>query len=278
MSDSRPIGVFDSGLGGLTVVREIFRMMPTERVLYLGDTARLPYGNRSDETISRFGVEDGLFLASHDIKMLIVACNTVSSVALDEVRKRVPDIPVIGVVQPGERAAVLRTAEKKVGVVGTHATIRTGAYAKAIAEIDPNVKVFSRPCPLFVPLVEEGMADTDITRLVAERYIYELVDSGMDCLILGCTHYPLLLEVLQGTAGNHTELIDSALWTAKGAHDILVALNSMAPKGTDGRAKSTFVVTDVTPHFERQAEWFLGGALPSFEAIQLEDLVKHRTE
>ena len=170
MSDARPIGVFDSGLGGLTVVREIFRMMPTESVLYLGDTARLPYGNRSDETIRRFGVEDGLFLASHDIKMLIVACNTVSSVALDEVRKRVPDIPVIGVVQPGARAAVLRTAEKRVGVVGTHATIRTDAYAKAIAEIDPGVKVFSKPCPLFVPLVEEGMVDTDITRLVAERY------------------------------------------------------------------------------------------------------------
>lgn len=278
MSDPRPIGIFDSGLGGLTVVREIFRMMPTESVLYLGDTARLPYGNRSDETIKRFGVEDGAFLASHDIKMLIVACNTVSSVALEEVRKRVPDIPVIGVVQPGARAAVLRTAERKVGVVGTHATIRTDAYAKAIAEIDSKVKVYSRPCPLFVPLVEEGMVDTDVTRLVAERYIYELVDSGIDCLILGCTHYPLLMEVIQGTAGNHTELIDSALWTAKGAHDILVALNAMAPKGTDGRSKSAFVVTDVTPHFERQAEWFLGGPLPSFESVRLEDLVKHRKE
>ncbi|HLV32432.1 MAG TPA: glutamate racemase [Chitinispirillaceae bacterium] len=274
MSDSRPIGVFDSGLGGLTVVRELFRLMPGERIIYLGDTARCPYGGRSEETIRLFGIEDAQFLMDQDIKMLIVACNTVSSVALEHIEQRMKDIPVIGVVLPAARAAVLRTAERKIGVIGTVATVRTGSYARAIGKIDPSIKVFGKACPLFVPLVEEGMIDNDITRLVAQHYLYEMIDLGVDCIILGCTHYPLLMEVIQGTVGTRIQLLDSALWTAKEAQDILTAMNALSPYHNGGLEASRFLVTDLTLHFEGQAEAFLGNTIPSIERILLEDLVQ----
>lgn len=274
MSDLRPIGVFDSGLGGLTVARELFRLMPGERVIYLGDTARCPYGGRSEETIRLFGIQDAQFLMDQDIKMLVVACNTVSSVALEYIERKMKDIPVIGVVLPGARAAVLRTAERKIGVIGTTATIKTGSYARAIEKIDPSIKVFGQACPLFVPLVEEGLTDNDITRLVAQHYLYEMIDLGIDCIILGCTHYPLLLEVIQGTVGTRIQLLDSALWTAKEAQDILTALNALSPYRNGGMEASRFLVTDLTPHFENQAEKFLGNTIPSIERIFLEDLIQ----
>ena len=274
MSDPRPIGVFDSGLGGLTVAREIFRIMPNERIVYLGDTARCPYGGRSEETIKTFGVQDARFLRNLDIKMLVVACNTVSSVALDAVEQCVKDMPVIGVVYPGARAAVLRTAEKKVGVIGTAATIRTGSYAKAIQSIDPTIKVYGKACPLLVPLVEEGLIDNDITRLAVQHYIYEMIDLNVDCLILGCTHYPLLYETIQGTVGTRMQLLDSALWTAKEAQDILTALDALGPKGTKGLESSRFAVTDLTPQFEELTKAFLGTPLPNIEKITLEDLIR----
>ncbi len=272
MSDTRPIGVFDSGLGGLTVVKEILRLMPSERIIYLGDTARVPYGGRSEDTIRQFGLQDAKVLVDMNIKLLVVACNTVSSVALDYLEQHVKEIPVIGVVLPGARAAVLRTAEKKVGVIGTAATIRSGSYAKAIQNIDPAIKVFGKACPLFVPLVEEGLLDSDITRLVAQHYLYEMIDLGVDCLILGCTHYPLLMEVIQGTVGNRMQLLDSALWTAKEAQDILTALDALAPRNADGIAASRFLVSDLTPHFETLAETFLGKKLPLIEKVTLEEL------
>ncbi len=272
MSDTRPIGVFDSGLGGLTVVRELFRLMPNEKIVYLGDTARVPYGGRSEEMIRRFGMQDASFLLSHDIKMLIVACNTVSSVALDHIRKNVNEIPVIGVVLPGAKAAVLRTAEKKVGVIGTIATIRANAYAKTIHSIDGSIKVYGKPCPLFVPLVEEGMQHHDITRMTVQHYLYELVDIGIDCLILGCTHYPLLMEIIQGTVGTSIQLMDSAFWTAKEAQDILVALDNAGARDFEGFAQSKFFVTDLTPNFESAAARFLGQPLQHCEKIDLDCL------
>src|SRR5664279_1621803 len=185
MSDNRPIGVFDSGLGGLTVVRELKRLMPGERIIYLGDTARCPYGGRSEDTIKSFGMQDARFLMEQDIKILIVACNTVSSVALDHIERNIKDIPVIGVVMPGARAAVLRTAERKIGIIGTAATIRAGAYSRAIQSLEPSIKVYGKACPLFVPLVEEGLLDHDITRLVVQHYCTEFLDRGVDCIILG---------------------------------------------------------------------------------------------
>ncbi|MDD5675253.1 MAG: glutamate racemase [Chitinivibrionales bacterium] len=272
MSDARPVGIFDSGLGGLTVVKELVRLMPGEELIYLGDTARFPYGGRSDETIRNLGLQDAKFLLKRDIKMIVVACNTVSSVALEYLRESVHDIPVIGVVLPGARAAVFRTAEKKIGVIGTAATIRTQSYVKAIHDIDPDIKVFFRACPLFAPLVEDNLYDSEIARMVAQHYIYQLVDNGIDCLILGCTHYPLLMEVIQGVVGSRVELIDSALWAAKEAQDILTALDACNPRSTGGLEGSTFFITDLTPGFSQGAQIFLGQKLNKIEKIELEKI------
>lgn len=274
MSDGRPIGVFDSGLGGLTVARELFHLMPRERIIYLGDTARCPYGGRSDETIKTFATQDAHFLASMDIKMLIVACNTASSVALEHIRENIEEIPVIGVVLPGCKAAVTRTAKRKIGVIGTAATIRTNSYAKGIKNLDPSIKVYSKECPLFVPLVEEGLVNSDITQMVAQYYLYELVDIGIDCLILGCTHYPLLMEVIQGTVSSRIELLDSAMWTAKEAQNIIIALDAQSPGEINGLAQSHFYITDYTPNFERNAARFLGSEIHNVEQIQLEQLTR----
>jgi glutamate racemase len=294
VGDSRPIGVFDSGLGGLTVVKEIFRLMPRERIIYLGDTARVPYGSKSEETIRRFGLQDARALLDLDVKMLVVACNTVSSVAIDYLERHIKEIPVIGVVLPGARAAATRSAQKRVGVIGTAATIRSGAYAKAINSIDPSIKVYGKPCPLFVPLVEEGLIDSDITRLAVQYYLYEMVDLGIDCLILGCTHYPILMEVIQSTVGNRIQLVDSALWTAKEAQHIMKALGAEYPAAqtqtdpkeqskrpgqfsldtSEGFAASRFLVSDVTPNFESVAETLLGAGLPSIEKVSVEELEK----
>jgi glutamate racemase len=274
VSDARPIGMFDSGLGGLTVAREVFRCMPGESVLYLGDTARCPYGGRSEETIRTFGSQDARFLMEHDIKMLIVACNTVSSVALDSIREEFNDIPVVGVVLPGARAAVKRTVRRKVGVVGTAATIGAGSYEKAIHAVDSGIQTFARPCPLFVPLVEEGLLDSDITRLAALHYLADLITAGIDCLILGCTHYPLLLETIQGTVGAGIQVLDSALWAAREAKDILFAMQGLSPAPDGGMARSRFFVTDVTPQFSGSAARFLGASLPNMEKIELDQLTK----
>lgn len=271
MSDNRPIGIFDSGLGGLTVVKELFRLMPREHVVYLGDTARFPYGGHSDETIRRFGVQNATFLMSKDIKMLIVACNTVSSVALKQVKKVVTDIPVIGVVLPGCKAAVTRTADKKIGVIGTDATIRANSYTNGIHNLDSSIRVHGKPCPLFAPLVEEGLVDNDIARMVAQYYLYELIDTGIDCLILGCTHYPLLMEVIQETVRNRIELIDSAMWTAVEAQHILDALGAQVDE-KHGIIESHYFLTDYTPNFERNAERFLGNAINNIEKIKMEQL------
>jgi len=271
MSDNRPIGVFDSGLGGLTVVREIFHHMPNERVVYLGDTARIPYGTRSVETISRFAMQDARFLLDLDIKMLIVACNTASSVALQAIRSSVHEIPVIGVVQPGAIAAVRHSADKKIGVIGTRATVLSQAYTHAIHEVCPDARVFGKECPLFVPLVEEGLIQSDIAHLTAQHYLYELKDHGIDTLILGCTHYPLLLEVIQETVGSAIELIDSAMWTSREAKDILEALGARSQ--TPGA--SMFYISDLSPQFESMATRFLGREVPEIKLISLDSLTQY---
>jgi glutamate racemase len=275
INDPRPIGMFDSGLGGLTVAKEFFSGMPGENIIYLGDTARNPYGGRSEETIKSFGLQDAGFLLSMDIKMLVVACNTVSSVALEAIRNKFNDIPVIGVVVPGARAAVSHTAVKRVGVIGTKATIRTHSYEKAIAMVDPEIKTYSRACPLFVPLVEEGLIDNDITRMAAQHYLYDLVNYGIDCLILGCTHYPMLMESIQGVMGAGVQLLDSAFWTAKEAKDILTAMDIRNAATSGGMEKSRFFVTDLTDGFREISASFLGGNTPNAEKINLEQLTKY---
>lgn len=272
MSDNRPIGILDSGLGGLTVAREIFRLMPHEKIIYLGDNARAPYGHRSEDVIRKFGLQCAKHLIDQDIKMLIVACNTITSVALEQIEECVRDLPSIGVVLPGARAAVLRTAEKKIGVIGTKATIRTGAYTKAIQSIGGDIRVFERESPLFVPLVEEGLLDRDVTRSAAQHYLYELLDLGVDCMILGCSHYSLLMEVIQGTVGTRIQLLDSALWTAKEAQDILTALKILSVSKGDGKAESRFLFTDKIDQMERKVSQFFGSQLTSAEYIIIGDM------
>ena len=212
MSDPRPIGILDSGLGGLTVAREVCRLMPGERFVYFGDTAHFPYGSRADGVVRTHAQSGTGMLMRYDVKLLLVACNTVSAVALDVVERLARGIPVIGAVMPGARAAVLRTADRKIGVVGTNATVRSGAYKRAIGRIDATVKVYQTSAPLLVPFAEEQMIDHDLTRLAAQFYLYEMIDLGVDCLILGCTHLPPLFEVIQGTVGTRMQVIDSALW------------------------------------------------------------------
>jgi glutamate racemase len=274
MSDSRPIGIIDSGFGGLTVAKEIYSLMPAEQIVYLGDSARAPYGNRSDEAIQSFGLQSAEYLINMDIKMLIVACNTISAVALEQIEAKAKEVPVIGVVLPGARAAVLRTAEKKIGVIGTKATIRSGSYTRAVQSIVPDIKIYGKECSLFVSLVEEGLFDTDITRASAQYYLYELIDIGVDCIILGCTHYPLLMEVIQGTVGTRIQLLDSALWTAKEAQDILTALKSLSNLGPDGLTRSRFMFTDMIQDVNVLSSTFLGCPLPSIERISLEVISK----
>jgi glutamate racemase len=274
MFDARPIGMFDSGIGGLTVAKELFSCMPGERIIYLGDTARCPYGGRSEDTIKTFGLQDARFLTSKEIKMLIVACNTVSSVALDHIQREVNDIPVIGVVGPGARAAVSRTVAKRIGIIGTAATIRTRSYEKEILRLAPDIKVYAKACPLFVPLVEEGIVDGDIVRLVVQRYVYGLINYGIDCLILGCTHYPLLMETIQSAVGAQVQLLDSAHWTAREAQDILKSMNMLSPEKIGGKERSSFFATDMTEGFREKASAFLGSSMPNIEKVKLEQLTE----
>src|SRR5947199_10003694 len=191
MSDSRPIGVFDSGIGGLTVVKALRDLLPNEDIFYLGDTARVPYGPKSPETVQRYAVELAEILTRKNAKALVVACNTVSSVALPLLTKKFP-VPVIGVIEPGARAALQATRNRHIGVIGTRATIRSGAYEKAVRAIDNRVQVSSRACPLLVPLIEEGLLDDDVTDRMIVRYLEPLLDEGIDTMVLGCTHYPML--------------------------------------------------------------------------------------
>jgi glutamate racemase len=203
------IGIFDSGIGGLTVVRELLRSFPREGVVYFGDTARLPYGTKSPATVRRFSVENTHFLLNHGVDMIIVACNTSSAVALDLLRRQF-DIPILGVVEPGARAAVAATRSGRVGVIGTVATIESGSYQAAIQEIDRRVEVYSAPCPLLVPLAEEGWVDHPVTRQVIAEYLEPLLAERIDALVLGCTHYPVLKEAIRGVAGDGVVLVDSA--------------------------------------------------------------------
>ncbi len=264
----RPIGIFDSGIGGLTVLKEVSSLLPSENLLYLGDTARVPYGIRSSETVTRYSFECTEFLMAMDIKMLVVACNTVSAISLQEIRKRV-QIPVIGVIEPGARAAVAATKNRRVGVIGTEATIRSSAYVGAMKAIDGNVEVFELSCPLFVPLVEEGWTEGTIARLIVERYLKNLVDTRADTLVLGCTHYPLLKGVIQEVMGPAV-LIDSAVETAKVVETVLADLG--IARGPEKDRETRFFVTDSPERFTTVGERFLRQPIGMIEKILLKGL------
>lgn len=260
----RAIGVFDSGIGGLTVVRQIVRLLPQEHVVYLGDTARTPYGTKSPETIRRYALENAAFLLDKGVKLLVVACNSVSAVALDLLQSQLR-VPVVGVIEPGARAAVAATRNRKVGVIGTEATIASGAYTRALKALDADLEIYTRACPLFVPLAEEGWVDNDVARAAARRYLTSLKRSGIDTLVLGCTHYPLLSGVIGDVLGPGVALVDSALTTAQEVRELLGA-RGLLRRGEPGSV--SFFVTDVPDRFIKVGHLFMGQPVES--AVRLE--------
>ncbi len=245
---NRPIGVFDSGVGGLTVVSALMRHLPGESILYLGDTARLPYGDKSPRTVRRYTRRNVDFLLARGVKAVVVACNTASALALHELDY---PLPIWGVVEPGAAAAVAATAGR-VGVIATESTIRSDAYARAIRRLDPTIEISSRACPLFVPLVEEGWIDDGISRQIAERYLRPLLDVGVDTLVLGCTHYPVLKPVLQQVTGTGVRLVDAAETVARQVAHGLETLGLAGSAGSE--ASHHFCVTDSGEHFARVAQ------------------------
>jgi glutamate racemase len=261
-----PIGVFDSGIGGLTVLKEIIRELPDESTIYLGDTARVPYGVRSPETVIRYSSENTRFLSAKGIKLLVVACNTASSVSLDAI-KSLTSVPVIGVIEPGAKAAVAATQNKKVGVIGTEATVKSNAYTRAIKAFDESIEVSGFACPLFVPLVEEGWTKGDVAVMIAEKYLDGIKDKGVDTIVLGCTHYPLLKEVIARVIGKGVKLIDSAVETSGEVRKVLRALGlSREDKGMLSRE---FYVTDSPERFLKVGENFLGQKIERIEKIEV---------
>lgn len=265
-SQRDPIGVFDSGIGGLTVVRELVRQLPHERIIYFGDTARVPYGPKSPDTVRRYSTEIATWLTQQRVKVIVVACNTATAHALGALQRDFP-LPVIGVVQPGARAAVCATRNHRIGVIGTLGTINSGAYDRAIHAISTEAEVVAQACPLFVPLVEEGWLDTDATRLIAREYLRPFTSDHIDTLVLGCTHYPLLKPMLGEIVGRDVRLIDSAEETAAETCRVLTERNLVAPPGSVGTHR--FVASDAPDHFLRQGQRFLGAAIDEVEKVTL---------
>ncbi|MBI5559904.1 MAG: glutamate racemase [Deltaproteobacteria bacterium] len=263
----RPVGIFDSGIGGLTVLKEIRKVLPEESTVYLGDTARVPYGTKSGETIKRYSLENAGFLLKHGIKLLVVACNTASAYALEELKHNLA-VPVIGVILPGARQAVMKSRLKRVGVIGTEGTIKSGAYFDAIKGIDPRVVVFPAACPLFVPLVEEGWTDCDVTRLVVKIYLKDMKKERIDVLLLGCTHYPLLKNAIGEFMGEETNIIDSASATAVEVKRVL-SEKGLLNKGHGTTAR--FFVTDSPERFTNVGAIFLdNGELTKAELVKVD--------
>ncbi len=278
MSSSKelPIGIFDSGVGGLTVYRALHQHLPNERFIYLGDTARVPYGTKSLATVERYALENSTFLASLGIKLLVVACNTASALALPKIREAI-GIDVIGVIGPGARKAVEETKAKenpRIGVIATEATVSSGAYANAISLASTTAEIRQAACPLFVPLAEEGWTDAEETISIAKTYLATIIEFAPDALVLGCTHYPLLRGVIQATVGENVKLIDSGAAAAEEVADLLTAKNLGSATEVSGTRHfcddlDHFYVTDAAERFAAVAERFLGTKPTRLEAIEL---------
>jgi glutamate racemase len=266
----KAIGVFDSGIGGLTVVHELMMRLPNEEIVYLGDTARLPYGTKSPETVLRFLRENLAFLKRKNVKMIVVACNTASSVALPKLLEE-EDLPLVGVLLPGARAAARATRTKRVAVIGTTATIRSGAYEDALWELEPAIKLWSRACPLFVPLVEEGWHEDEITVLTAKRYLDPMADFDADTLVLGCTHYPVIKDVISRVVGEKVVLVDSAHETAAEVERVLAKRALRSDLDRPGRI--AVYVTDIPYLFKEVGERFLRRPMERVERIDLESIL-----
>lgn len=261
---SSPIGIFDSGIGGLTVYRRLLELLPNERFVYLGDTARYPYGPRSAEIVKRFAVQGARFLLDFDVKLLVVACNTASSVALDTLRE-VSSTPVVGVILPGARMASRVTKSGRIGVIGTVGTIRSGAYKREISVLAKGTEIYEVPCPLFVPLAEEGFFDGEIPEMVAHYYLDGLKEKGIDTLVLGCTHYPLLKRVISRVMGNRVYLVDSAVAAAEETADLL-SLKGIASPERSG--EDILYVTDAPERFRTVSKLFMGYPIDNVVKIE----------
>ncbi len=262
MNDA-PIGVFDSGIGGLTVVAAIMQALPDENVVYVGDTARVPYGPKSPETVVRYSRQIVAWLLGQRVKAIVIACNTATAHALETLQRECP-VPVIGVVQPGARAAVRTTRNGYIGVIGTTGTINSGAYHRAIAALSPDAMVVGAACPLFVPLAEEGWVDHPATRLIAESYLQPIRDARVDTLVLGCTHYPLLAPIIADVVGPGVQLVDSAAETANALRDVL-RQHAIDASANRRPAHHRFVATDAPDTFRRVGQRFIGPALDGVE-------------
>lgn len=270
MNNSSPVGVFDSGVGGLTVAREIFRNLPNEKIIYFGDTARVPYGNKSAETVIRYSRQICRFLISKDVKAIVAACNTASALALDTIKEEF-DVPMIGVVEPGAAAAVKATRSGSIGVIGTSSTVSSGLYDKCIRALNPYASIFAQACPLFVDLVEEGMIDDPVTVTMIHRYLDNMLKKdNIDTLILGCTHYPLLRKVIGREIGSDITLVNPAYETAQALIKLLDENGLSSDKGPAAFCEHEFYVSDATEKFQEFAKNNLGFDI---ENVKLDVLV-----
>jgi glutamate racemase len=263
---SKPIGIFDSGLGGLTVAKEVFRLLPSEDIIYFGDTGRTPYGSRSKDIVIEFSRQDANFLVEQGVKVIVVACNTASALALPVIEADY-NIEMLGVILPGAKSAVKSTKNGKVGVIGTMGTISSDVYSREIGKIDPKIKVFSLACPLFVPLVEEGYLDKPASKLIAEDYLAPFRTNGIDTLVLGCTHYPLLKNVIREVLGDKVTLIDSAEETAQAIYKHLLTNELLREKTSEVLHK--FYVSDLPDRFNQVARHFLGDQISNVMRIDI---------
>jgi glutamate racemase len=258
LNNKKPLGVFDSGVGGLTVVKALKKILPNEDIIYFGDTARVPYGTKSPTTITQFAMQNTKFLVDRNVKMIIVACHSVSSVCLDDLKKTF-DLPIIGVIEPGAKAAVKATKNKRIGVIGTQATILSGAYERAIKGLCKEIEIVAKATPLFVPLAEEGWITNPITYQIAKTYLAPMIEENTDTLLLGCTHYPLLKTMISKVFRNKVKIVDASLETALEAKTILENYNL----SNSSKKKQTmrFYLSDLTPNFSEIGRRFLGSNL-----------------
>jgi len=263
---NQPIGVFDSGVGGLTVVKELFQQLPNESIVYLGDTARVPYGTKSKSTVIKFTLENILFLLKQNVKLIIIACNTSSSLALEEVRKYFR-IPIIGVICPTAKEAVYASKNKRIGVIGTPATIKSRAYEIEIKRFDPDIKVISKATPLFVPLVEEGLINKPIAEEIVKMYLKDFKNENIDTLVLGCTHYPLLKPIIRKVMGSSINIVDSARQVVYEVKEILKAEGLSNSSKIRAFPKHKFFVTDAVENFLKVAKHFLKNSLRDIRKI-----------
>ncbi|MHB8111678.1 MAG: glutamate racemase [Syntrophorhabdaceae bacterium] len=264
--------MFDSGVGGMTVLKEVKALLPREHIIYFGDTARVPYGNKSPQMVTKYALESALFLLTKGIKLLIIACNTSSAYALKILQKKMP-VPVIGVIDPGAKEAVRNTQSLKVAVIATRTTVKSMAYDRSIKKLDQRIEVFSRACPLFVPIVEEGLERDDIALLTAGKYLSDLKDTGIDVLVMGCTHYPVLEDVIRQTVGSGVKIVHSGKETAKEARAILAHKELFNKRG---RGKCEYFVTDTPESFHEIGGRILGESLThvkSLKSLDYQDLL-----